>query len=68
MKLLESVWNEAQRKYKRTWLADNDSDITADFDADSASGSTIIVVTSGTVYTKNTQDKWQEFGGTKIIA
>ena len=28
MKLLESVWNEAQRKYKRTWLADNDSDIT----------------------------------------
>lgn len=67
MKPLKSEWNEAQRKYYREWLADNDSDITADFDADSAAGSLILVTTSGTVYIKNTQDKWQEFGGSKVI-
>ena len=67
MKLIEQNWNPHLGKYEKTWLADTASDISADFDPDSAEGSSIIVISEGDVYMKNTQAEWQKVGTTEVI-
>jgi hypothetical protein len=49
------------------WLANEDSDIAADFDPDGAEGSMILVIASQSTYIKNTEGKWQKYGSTEVI-
>lgn len=67
MKLIESRWNYGQGKAERTWLADTEGELTAAFDPDSASGSSVFVISAGTAYMKNTQGKWQKIGTEEVI-
>ena len=41
--------------------------ITADFDAEGAEGSIILVISTEATYMKNTQGKWQKCGSTEVI-
>lgn len=66
MKLIEQNWNPHLEKYENTWLADTDAEITADFDQDSAEGSTIVVISTKSVWVKNTKGKWQKCGTTEV--
>lgn len=68
MKLINREWNTCLGKYQNMWLADDTSDITADFDPDGAEGSTIIVIATEETYMKNTSGKWQKCGSTEVIA
>ena len=68
MKLIEREWNVILNEYMNVWLADDESGITADFDSDSAAGSTIIVISTSSTYMKNTQGKWQKAGTTEVVA
>ena len=67
MKLIGRKWNAYLSKYENTWLADDESGITADFDPDSAEGSIILVIATEATYMKNTQGKWQMSGSTEVI-
>lgn len=67
MKLIDQKWNPHLSKYDRTWLADTAEELTADFDPNSASGSAVIVISTGDTYMKNTVDKWQKIGTTEVI-
>ena len=49
------------------WIADDESCITADFDTDSAAGSTIIVIATSSTWMKNSTGKWQKVGTTEVI-
>ncbi len=68
MKLIKSTWNAHQSKYERQYIANDESEITADFDPDSADGSTILCVSTGNVFIKNADSKWQKFGTTEVIS
>ena len=68
MKLIEKEWNEFLGKYAKTYLADDVSQITADFDPDCAEGSMIIVLSAGCTYMKNCCGQWQKVGTTEVIA
>lgn len=68
MILLESKWSFPQGKTERTWLADDESELTADFDPTSAAGSSVIVIGTGAVWMKNTKEKWQKMGTTEVLA
>ena len=68
MVLIDTSWSWCQGKNQRVWLADDESKITADFDADSAVGSMIFVIATGNTWMKNTQGKWQKCGSTEVIA
>ncbi len=67
MKLIDREWNAHLGKYMNMWLADKTTDITADFDPDSAEGSIILVIETGATYMKNTLGKWQKCGSTEVI-
>ena len=66
MKLIEREWNVILNKYTNMWLADDESGITATFDPDSAEGSTIVVISTKSVWMKNTKGKWQKCGTTEV--
>lgn len=68
MKLINRKWNTFVGKYENTWLADDETGITADFDAEGAEGSIILVISTEATYMKNTQGKWQKCGSTEVIA
>jgi hypothetical protein len=68
MKLIDREWNEFLNKYTRYWIADDESGITANFDPDSAEGSTVLVISTRSVWMKNTAGKWQKVGSTEVIA
>ena len=67
MKLISREWNPCMGKYMNMWLADNESDVTADFDPEGAEGSSIVVIATEATYMKNTQGKWQKCGTTEVI-
>jgi hypothetical protein len=67
MKLIEREWNAYLGKYQYMWLANDDSNITADFDPDSAAGSIIFVISSQSTYMKNCSGKWQKCGTSEVI-
>lgn len=67
MKLIDRKWNAFAGKYENTWLADDETGITAGFDPDGAEGSIILVISTETTYMKNTQGKWQKCGCTEVI-
>ena len=62
MELIECNWLAVQDKYHNVWLADDESEITADFDPDSASGSMIIVIATKALFIKNSKGEWQRSG------
>lgn len=68
MKLINRKWNAFVGKYENTWLADDETGITADFDSEGAEGSIILVISTEATYMKNTQGKWQKCGSTEVIA
>lgn len=67
MKLIEQKWNSHCGQYERTWLADTEAEIVENFDQDCASGSTILVISTKSVWMKNTQGKWQKCGTTEVV-
>lgn len=67
MKLIDREWNAFLNKYMNMWLANEDSDIAADFDPEGAEGSMILVIASQSTYMKNTEGKWQKYGSTEVI-
>lgn len=67
MKLIEQRWNPHLSKYERTWIADTVEELTANHDPDSATGSVVLVISTGDTYMKNTVDKWQKVGTTEVI-
>ena len=67
MKLIGREWSACLGKYQNMWLADDETGITADFDADGAEGSSIFVISTEATYMKNTQGKWQKCGTTEVI-
>jgi hypothetical protein len=67
MKLIDRKWNAFLEKYENTWLADQESSITANFDSECAEGSIILVIATGAVWMKNTQCKWQKCGSNEVI-
>lgn len=68
MKLIDREWNIHLNKYQNIWLADDESELSADFDPDGAEGSMIIVISTQANYMKNTNGKWQKLGTTEVIA
>lgn len=68
MKLIDREWNIHLSKYQNIWLADDESELSADFDPDGAEGSMIIVISTQANYMKNTNGKWQKLGTTEVIA
>lgn len=67
MKLIDRKWNAFLNKYENTWLADDETQIPANFGADCAEGSCILVISAGATYMLNTQGKWQLCGSTEVI-
>lgn len=67
MKLINCKWNVCEQKHEHTWLSDNGNDIPANFDPDCASGSVILVISTGESYMKNTQGNWQKIGSTEVV-
>lgn len=67
MKLIDREYNAFQNQYTNTWMANNKSEITTDFDPEGGVGSMIIVVSAGCTYIKNADGKWQKFGSTEVI-
>lgn len=67
MKLIDREWIPELGGYQHLWLADDESQITASFDPDGASGSVIMVISTRATYMKNTQGKWQKVGTTEVI-
>lgn len=66
-KLIGQEFNKCQDKVQNMWLSDTGSELTSDFDPDSAIGSTIIVISTHSVYMKNTVGKWQKCGSTEVL-
>lgn len=67
MKLVDREWNAFLDKYTHMWLADNDGEITTNFDPEGAEGSMILVIASQSTYIKNSEGKWQKYGTSEVI-
>ena len=67
MKLIDSKCVGYPGKFLRTWLANNEDDITSDFDPESVEGSMIMVISTGAMYIKNCDGKWQKYGTSEVI-
>lgn len=67
MKMIERRWNCCLAQYENTWLADDESELTAGFDPDGAVGSVVLVISTESTWMKNTQGKWQKMGTTEVI-
>ena len=68
MKLIEQKWNPHLGQYEKTWLADDESELTAAFDPEGAAGSVVLVISTESTWMKNTQGQWQKLGTTEVIA
>lgn len=68
MKLIDHEWNETLNKRTNTWLANDESQITAGFDPECAEGSVILVISTNATFIKNADGKWQKVGTTEVIA
>ena len=68
MKLINREWNAYLNKYKHTWLADDESQLTSDFDTEGAAGSTVLVISTNETFMKNCEGKWQKCGTTEVLA
>ena len=68
MKLIDHEWNETLCKRTNTWLANDESKITAGFDPESAEGSMILVISTNSTFIKNADGKWQKLGTSEVIA
>ena len=68
MKLINREWNAYLNRYEHTWLANDESQITSDFDPECAEGSVILVISTQSTYMKNCEDKWQKCGTSEVIA
>ena len=68
MALIEHEYNAYLDKYVNVWVADDLSELSADFDSDSAPSSMIIVISTQETYMKNTSGKWQKLGSSEVIA
>jgi hypothetical protein len=66
-KLIGQEYNNCLDKVQNMWLSDDGSDITSNFDPDGAIGSTIIVISTQSVYMKNTVGKWQKCGSKEVL-
>ena len=67
MKLISREWSSSLGGYTNMWLADDETGITADFDPDGNEGSMIYVISTDSVYMKNTKRKWQKCGTSEVI-
>lgn len=67
MVLIETKWNFCQGRTQNMWLANDKSEITADFDQDSSPGSAIFVISDNATYMKNADGKWQKCGTSEVI-
>lgn len=67
MKMINKKWNPCLAQYETTWIADTEDELTADFAPDCACGSTVMVVSTGNFYIKNSVDKWQKVGTTEVV-
>ena len=67
MQLIEGKWSFPQGRTERTWLADDESELKADFDPTSAVGSSIIVISTGDVWMKNSKMMWQKMGSSEVL-
>lgn len=67
MKLIEQEWNPHLNAYEKTWIADEAGELEASFDSDSACGSIIMVISTGSTYMKNSAGKWQKVGSTEVV-
>ena len=67
MKLIEQNWNPHLNKYDKTYLANTEDVLSADFDPDCSEGSIIMVIDSGSTYVKNADGKWQKYGTTEVL-
>lgn len=65
--LIEKEWVEVQQKTRNVWLAENEDEITADFDPRGAEGSMILVISTNALYIKNPSGKWQKCGTTEVV-
>lgn len=69
MVIIERAWNTAQCKWELTYLANTAADVVvSELDPDCAIGSSILVISSGAMYIKNTEGKWQKSGSTEVLA
>ena len=57
----------APNTYRRVWLADDESEITANFDRESAPSSMIVVISTKSKYIKNSKGQWQKSGTAEVI-
>lgn len=62
MKLMDKEWNGCQNKYEHLWVADTESELTSNFDKDSAVGSMVLVIATKATWMKNSAGKWQKCG------
>ena len=67
MQMIGKKWNCCMAQYEHTWIADNENNLTADFDPDSAVGSVVLVISTNSAWMKNTQGKWQKMGTTEVL-
>lgn len=67
MKLIKSKLNICLGKYEKTYLADTEDELTADFDPNCAEGSIILVISTEATYMKNTKGQWQKCGTTEVV-
>jgi hypothetical protein len=67
MKLIEKEWNPYLSKYEHTWIADDLEQLTSDFDPECATGSAVLIISTGDTYLKNTDGKWQKVGSTEVV-
>lgn len=67
MKLIEQEWNPHLNAYEKTWVADNASELTSNFDPESACGSLVMVIATGSTFMKNSAGKWQKIDSTEVI-
>lgn len=68
MALIEHEYNAYLDKYVNVWVADDKSELVADFDSESAPSSMIFVISTQETYMKNTAGKWQKMGSSEVVA
>lgn len=69
MVIIDRKANAAQNAFELTYLANTPADVVvSELDPDCAIGSSILVISSGAMYIKNTEGKWQKSGSTEVLA
>ena len=52
----------------KDWIADTPAGITADFDAESSPGSTLLILSTKDLYVTNSKGAWQKYGTEEVLA